>query len=141
MAKLLTYASGSGSLSFCWIERQNATGRKVTKGHVGRFLATKEGQERAKRGWRRYCFNGLYCLAKPLERIDANHLRYYAEDKDSIIRYEQRGMFNIECFFTIDGKEYILQNQNMRAVVCFYLEHEKEMNEQDANRDNKKPWL
>lgn len=95
------YASGSGALSFVWLEKQNvggrthrtkleqeiASGRAVTEADVMEFFRSPEGRHLQERGFLPMQIDGLWQLVCVLTRVGPNKLRL-PRDGNKIISYE-----------------------------------------------------
>jgi hypothetical protein len=147
---LHVYASGDGALHFCWSGKEYpypATGRRVKRWHVLRFLRTKEGQRLSKKGYKPYFINGFWNLVFRVVRKNENTLcvdrkRYiYAVAHKSP---REKGQVwdcdltvwtrpNNKLLRTIYGDKVEVKNWSTRAVILFFLNHEAELKRANKN--------
>ena len=131
---LRSYASGSGALSFSYVEDDKSTGHPTTIGEVANSWAWKDIQDNVE--------NFDHILADfgspehpqilafgPVRRIDETHLRMYAYGKIHDVRYEPIDHVSNYTFWYRDERlgpeERELQNLSMRGILNFFLEHEE----------------
>ena len=145
--ELISYASGSGALSFTYqsTTERKATGHPSTIAEVANSPAWENLQSNIK--------NFDYLLADfgsekypeilafgPVRRLGPNKLRMYAYERCHDVRYEEDG-FRHRVFAHSDielgtgVKEYEILNLSMVGIVHFFLTHEKVCTEALALRD------
>jgi CRISPR/Cas system endoribonuclease Cas6 (RAMP superfamily) len=134
--KFQCYASGSGALSFVWLDdrKQVATSRPVTREDVEAFLHRAEEKHLLEKGWKIVELNGQLLLVHPVKRIDENTIQFeeytYKLHLDSPERRGHQWIGSSDftlLFHHPELGDLNVENVNTRAAVRFWLEHEKEL--------------
>jgi hypothetical protein len=133
--QLRTYASGDGSLSFCWFNTQtnNATGTTVMKSHITCYMKTKEGKRLAANDWTPMLINWQWRLVKPCKLVSMGVLKldktlfYFSIKGKDVNSFEKIMDSDMDIAFKPKGMpagtRHNLLNQSTRAVIRFYLNH------------------
>ena len=141
------YASGDGALHFTWSGMEHpypATGRPVKRWHVLRYLRSKEGRRLAGQGWKPYFINGFWQLVRTVVRKNKNTLCVGGEVREcytytvSPPSPSRRNGEIWSCDFKVWAKSYKelrpiygpkfeVKNLSIRAVLLYFLNHEKEL--------------
>lgn len=142
--KLIEYGSGDGALHFTWCTRMKgdwiASGQNVTKGDVGRFLRTKEGRRLRNKGFRRYYINGLWVLARFVERVGENALQMGDDVFEYMKDIDNKWGFWVYYDHPKRGRIEV-HNMSILGNLRFFIKNEECILEQDAVRNPEKPWL
>ena len=142
---LICYAPGDGSLDFTWTGKEYphiATGRKVLRWHVNRFLKTKEGKRLIAKGYKLYNINTHWTLVCTVVRKNKNTLLMsgdlYTYKVESLSpREANRGM--PDCDLTVYyrylsiNRKFEVKNWSTRAVIRYFLNYEEELKRADKN--------
>ena len=146
--ELISYASGSGALSFAYKNNytDKSEGRPVTMAEVANDPVWQDLQSNIAN------FDHLLCnvgseeypqivAIGPVRRIDHNHLRMYAYGHIYDCRYEKDGTFNYKFYSNdtglaqVTGQESEVENWSMRGIMKFFLENEAKCTEALELRD------
>ncbi len=136
--QLFHYASGDGALHFTWAGMEYpypATGRTVKRWHVLRFLRSKDGQRLAKDGWKPYFINGFWVLVRTVVRKNKNTLAigerrftYKAPKRKEVRDYHFKVWAKSDKELRpVYGPKYEVKNLSIRAVLLYFLNHEKQL--------------
>jgi hypothetical protein len=138
---LRCYASGSGALSFTWLDENciKATGRPVTNEDVAEYMQTEDGLRLSAEKWEHKVVHGQHLLVKKVERVSENMVRVAQKDGTwEEFRYEidQNNIFwtrdkhiidsaiKIEWFFNDLNDWHRLVNVGMRDEIIYFLNNE-----------------
>jgi hypothetical protein len=128
-ATLTYYASGDGSLSFTYEDKQgNATADRVTLRDIKWYLIHRKPQL-IKEGWKiaKVSSHRNPILYKPCKRIGKDELELWPTRQ--VVKYSNKTKNNHITLHDLNDNEEI-HNANIKAQVLFYLNHEEEINNQ-----------
>jgi hypothetical protein len=125
-ATLTHYASGDGSLSFVYQDKQgNATADRVTLRDINHYLNHREPQL-IKEGWKlgKVSSHQNPILFKPCKRIGKDELELWPTKE--LVKYSNKTKNNHITLHDLTDNEEI-HNVNIKSQVLFYLNHEQEL--------------
>lgn len=131
--KLNCYASGSGSLSFVWIDKETnqCVNRRVTKTDVKRYVASQKKQGKKIGNWIIFDLGKEWQLVAPIKRLSESMLEVekevfeYSVNKeggDSEIRWHHLTVWKED-----ETRRYEVKHISTRSSILFYLNHEAEI--------------
>jgi hypothetical protein len=134
---LVCYASGNGSLSFCWVRGGNATGRKVTVADAKGYLETDRVLR--EKNYRVCCVDGVHpIVVAPVKRVSAQCLELdgrqynYTINKGDLFYQRDNEVREVSLYLYAVEDAYQVRNLNTISAIVFFLNHEKTLTEQMA---------